>query len=81
MQEYKDINLELKYSGTIVIKRNMKKEFYTRYSIGSHSYETIFELDFEDGKLIKSRETSGTSLRFFYIFRIFFHNFFRKLLR
>ena len=81
MQEYKNINLELKYNGTILIARGLKEEFYTHYFIKPHSYEIIFELNFEDGKLTKSRETSGIYLGFFYIWGTFFRNTFRKWLK
>lgn len=81
MQEYKNINLELKYNGTIIIAREMKEEFYTRYFIDPNSYEITFELYFEDGKLVESRETSGTYFGFSYIWWTFFRNSFRKLLK
>lgn len=57
--KYMNIGLELSYSGVIIIGKNLKKKFYRRAFTGPGSYETTYELEIKDGKLIGSRETSG----------------------
>ena len=64
MQKYKKTNLRLKYDGTILIARSLKEEFCSRYFVKQHHHDITFELDFEEWKLIKSRETSGIYLGF-----------------
>ena len=57
---YKNINLPLNnYSGTIIIADDLKKRFIGRAFIGPHSYNTTYELEIKDGKVIEYKETSG----------------------
>ena len=56
---YNGVNLKLPYSGTIIVGRTMKPEFYGRAFTGPHSYETTYELILKDGEMIESKETSG----------------------
>ena len=42
----------------------MKEEVHGRAFIGPHSYEKIFELSFKDGKLLNSKDTSGSYIVF-----------------
>lgn len=64
MHEYKNLNIELKYSGTIVVGQSMKPEFKHRAFTGPHSYETTYELEIKDGRFVGSRDTSGTYFGF-----------------
>lgn len=47
------------YSGTIIIADDLKKRFIGRAFIGPHSYNTKYELEIKDGKVIEYKETSG----------------------
>ncbi len=58
--EYRNINLKLPYSGIITIGKKLNPHFYGRAFTGAHCYETTYELTFKDGKLIESKDTSGT---------------------
>ncbi|WP_295153473.1 hypothetical protein [uncultured Ruminococcus sp.] len=60
MKYYDNINLKLEYSGTITVGTNMLSQFHGRAFIGGHAYEKTFELTFEKGALIESKDTSGT---------------------
>ncbi len=60
MQTYQNINLPLPYSGTIVVGKGLKPKFCNREYTGPHSYETTFELTFQNGLLTRFKETSGT---------------------
>jgi hypothetical protein len=42
----------------------VKEEVHGRAFIGPHSYEKIFELSFKDGKLLNSKDTSGSYIGF-----------------
>lgn len=58
--EYKNINLPLPYSGTIIVGSDLLSSFEGRCFIGPHAYKTTYELKFKKGKFISSKETSGT---------------------
>jgi len=58
--EYKNLDIELLYSGTIIVGKKMKKEFLGRAFTGPHSYSKTYELKFEEGMLKNSVETSGS---------------------
>lgn len=42
----------------------MKEDVHGRAFIGPHSYEKIFELSSKDGKLLNSKDTSGSYIGF-----------------
>ena len=60
MKLYKKINLKLEYSGVITIGRKMLPEFFGRAFTGRHSYKKTYELTFEEGVLLESKDTSGS---------------------
>ncbi|MCR5661461.1 MAG: hypothetical protein K6G50_04965 [bacterium] len=64
MWTYNNIDLKLPYTGTIVIGKVMKPEFRGRVFTGPHSYETTFDLSFQNGQLISFKETSGAYIGF-----------------
>ena len=64
MKLYKNINLKLEYSGVIMIGTNMLPEYYGRAFTGAHSYEKVYELSFEEGILLESKDTSGSYMGF-----------------
>ncbi len=58
---YKNLNLKLSsYSGTIIIGKEMYNNFMGRAFTGPHSYSMTLELDVQNGKIISSKDTSGT---------------------
>lgn len=61
---YKDLNIKLSYSGTITVGQEFKKEFIGRAFTGPHSYSKTYELEFEEGILLDSKDTSGTYFGF-----------------
>jgi len=62
--EYKDLNIKLGYSGTIIVGQNMKNEFRGRAFTGPHSYSKTYELEFSEGLFKHSKETSGSYFGF-----------------
>ncbi len=60
MRLYKNLNILLSYSGIITIGKNLKSMFHGRAFIGPHAYKVTYELTFENGVLLDSKETSGT---------------------
>ena len=62
--EYRDIRLPLAYSGTIVVGRHLDPMYSYSAFTGPYAYETTYELTIRDGKLVGSRNTSGTYSRF-----------------
>lgn len=51
---YKNVNLDLNYSGGIIIARNFIREFYVHMGFQRpHCYEIVYGLMFEKGKLVK----------------------------
>ncbi len=60
VMDYKNINLLLPYSGTIIVGSDLLPSFEGRCFIGPHAYKTTYELKFKKGKFISSKETSGT---------------------
>ena len=61
---YKDLDIKLNYSGTILVGREFKEEFIGRAFAGPHSYAKTYELVFEEGILLDSKDTSGTYFGF-----------------
>ncbi len=61
---YKKLNMKLKYSGKIIVGQEFKKKFIGRAFTGPNSYSKTFELEFKEGKLLNSKETSGTYFGF-----------------
>lgn len=61
---YRDLDIKLNYSGTIIIGREFKKEFIGRTFTGPHPYAKTYELVFEEGILLDSKDTSGTYFGF-----------------
>lgn len=61
---YKDLDIKLNYSGTIIVGREFKEEFIGRAFAGPHSYAKTYELVFEEGILLDSKDTSGTYFGF-----------------
>lgn len=61
---YKDLNIKLNYSGTIIVGQEFNKEFIGRAFTGPHSYSKTFELELEEGILLDSKDTSGTYFGF-----------------
>ena len=64
MQEYSDLNIPLKYSGIVIVGREIKPEYEGRAFTGPHSYETTYELEFRDGILVHHKDTSGAYFGF-----------------
>ncbi len=56
---YHNLNIASDYTGRIFISKNMKAEYLNRAFTGPHSYNTNYELDFEKGKLVYYRNTTG----------------------
>ena len=52
MRTYRNLHMELNYSGHIVIGKQLKPGFFSRAFTGPHSYERISELTFENGTLV-----------------------------
>lgn len=59
-----NLNIKLDYSGTIIVGRELKKRFLGRAFTGPYSYAKTYELMFEEGILLDSKETSGTYFGF-----------------
>ena len=59
MRRYEHLDMPCDYTGTIVISKNLKEGYEHRAFTGPHSYQTSFDLDFENGKLVSYRETTG----------------------
>lgn len=57
---YNKLKMPVAYTGTIIIGKHLNKRFLGRAFTGSHSYDETYELEFEQGILINSKETSGT---------------------
>lgn len=57
---YSDLNLELKYTGTVVVGGGERKPIY-RYSafIGPEHYEKTLDLIFDNGTLVSWNNSSG----------------------
>ncbi|GAA0134923.1 hypothetical protein YSY43_17630 [Paenibacillus sp. YSY-4.3] len=54
---YNNVNLELDYSGGIIIARNFIREFYLHMGFHCpHCYEIVCELIFEKGKLVRVKD-------------------------
>ena len=64
MLAYKDINLKQDYSGVILIGQELMPEFMRSAFTGPYSYDRTFELKFENGKFVESKDTSGSYSRF-----------------
>ena len=52
--------VKLEYSGVITIGKNLLPYFFERAFTGAHSYKKTYELTFEDGILLESKNTSGS---------------------
>lgn len=61
---YKNLDIKLNYSGTIIVGREFKKEFNGRAFTGPHSYVKTYELFFEEGILLDFKDTFDTYLGF-----------------
>ena len=59
MHRYAGLNIASGYTGTIVISQEMKEAYLGRAFTGPHSYRRNFDLEFEKGKLVSHRETTG----------------------
>jgi hypothetical protein len=59
MRVYKNLNLALNYSGTVIIGTDFDEYYSDRAFTGAHCYHETYELYFSNGKLIDYRETSG----------------------
>ncbi|ADL53675.1 hypothetical protein [Clostridium cellulovorans] len=57
---YNKLKMPVTYTGTIIIGKHLNKSFLGRAFTGPHSYDETYELEFEQGILIGSKETSGT---------------------
>lgn len=64
LHEYKNLNIKLNYSGTIIVGQEFKEEFIGRAFTGPHSYSKTYELEFEEGILLDSKDISGTYFGF-----------------
>ena len=60
MKLYKNIGLKLEYSGVITIGKNLLPEFFESAFTGAYSYKKTYELTFEDGILLESKNTSSS---------------------
>ena len=57
---YKNLNIATKYTGTIMISKGLKNgAIRGAFLDGPGLYRQNFELDFENGKLVAYRETTG----------------------
>ena len=57
---YKNINLEIPYTGSIIINKNFILERYVHMGFQSpFSYETVIQIIFDDGKLIFTKDLSN----------------------
>lgn len=62
--KYKDIDKVMDYTGTITIGRGLLPRFINRSFVGPHSYASVFQLVFEKGKLVRTKDISGTCVGF-----------------
>ena len=62
--EYEGIDSRLDYTGTMTIGRELLPRYAGRSSVGPHSYAIVFQLTFESGRLIRTKDISGTSVGF-----------------
>ena len=59
MRRYENLNIPRDYTGTVVISKTMKDRFKGRAFTGPHSYQENWDLDFEHGRLVSYRNTTG----------------------
>ena len=60
----KQMQLDKKIKKSDLIKFGLKEEFIGRAFAGPHSYAKTYELVFEEGILLDSKDTSGTYFGF-----------------
>ena len=58
--EYKDIDLELNYTGTMIVGKDFKKSYSGCAFTLPFAYKTSYDLKFRDGRLVEEKNTSGT---------------------
>lgn len=56
---YSKLKMPVKYTGTVIVGKELKERFFGRAFTGPHSYATTYELEFEEGVLLDYKETSG----------------------
>ena len=61
---YNKLKMPLRYTGTIMIGKNLFAGSRNRTFFGRYSYDYIYELEFEKGILLDFKETSNTYHRF-----------------
>lgn len=61
---YKNLNLKLNYTGTIIIGTELSEAYIGRAFTGPHSYKQTYDLDFVDGLLVSSKESTGNYFGF-----------------
>ena len=57
---YEDVNLQLDFTGGIIIVNDLIQEFYNASEFSAHiwAYKKIYELIFKEGKLVEKRDIS-----------------------
>ena len=57
---YRNLNLRLRYTGTMVIGREFDEWFAGRSTVGPYLYKIKYDLRFEDGVLQEAGDTTGS---------------------